>query len=857
MKKFRNVEPTPELAPDLEWMLQSGQVSLPYLMEHLAGTYQAPVYRLALSLLDSQEAAELAVQRTFQAVVANLHVYRGETGAERWLYRLAWREIVRLERSERRWRQVESWLRLPGQFTGKPVAAAAGPDADQLLARTSALPAVERHALLLTLAPEWGADRAASLLETSTEKVEQAARRGLSKIAAGGSGQSVESAETELAALLQARWEAGASLPDASPQLSQRIQAQTGRLRLFRRGFATVKELVFLLLALVFIGALVWGGNRFLLAPEPLPTPETRLPGIGGAQPGQNRAAEFPGRIATSSPRRTPTPDFTPTPTPEGVYYQVGPADSLRSLAESFGVSPDELRSLNRLAPEDRLERWERIIIPGALKLQIPEATPVTPVPKREPLPPPTTSDQVRKLLQLISQPVNTMWIDALLVTYPDQNGQGLPRLNRLQAWLSENQYLLIAGAADGDPQEVLLNTGHGVYIAHPGDGIPWFERLSSRSFDPPIDVTYMFGLSMLFNESERLQGAEFKLLGEGQAAGREAWVVSQVSDLGDRRSILWLDQQTGLILRHRRFNEETVLEAFDSPLPMDVIVMKLALDVNFPQDLFDTDMPWRGGFARDYDGLAESQDEVFPAWEAPGITSDGEGSGGGAAPDSILSFRFPPASGILDPQQETLIYAGGQRVASLDLGEPWNLWCSRSTDGDLIVFAPSSADPETVLVDGLGPRYFRLSDPGNLYQPMATASLVSSYFAVSPDGQQIAWWACAQARQECGVYVHDTRTQINRKVIALSQGATYFAWSPSGEELAMLGANDSFFVVRVQDGQLTYKGPFDRFMGAIPPDSPTYTWGIDYPPRLGGLEACLAPALEQPNRSSQSATQK
>ena len=101
---------------------------------------------------------------------------------------------------------------------------------------------------------------------------------------------------------------------------------------------------------------------------------------------------------------------------------------------------------------------------------------------------------------------------------------------------------------------------------------------------------------------------------------------------------------------------------------------------------------------------------------------------------------------------------------------------------------------------------------------------------------------ACPSAGLDCGLYVHNTRTAENQKIIALSQGASNFVWSPDGEEVGVLGANESFFIVRLSDGELTYKGPYDSYMRAIPPDSPTYAWGIKYPPLQTGLDGCVLP---------------
>ena len=38
-----------------------------------------------------------------------------------------------------------------------------------------------------------------------------------------------------------------------------------------------------------------------------------------------------------------------------------------------------------------------------------------------------------------------------------------------------------------------------------------------------------------------------------------------------------------------------------------DIVVTSIAFNVNFPQELFNAKLPWRGGFARDYSGQPET----------------------------------------------------------------------------------------------------------------------------------------------------------------------------------------------------------------------------------------------------------
>ncbi len=83
----------PELAPDLEWMLQSGQVSSQTLIETLAREHGKGVYRLAFALLGDARQAEAAVRTAFIGAAVERHRYRAAWGARPWVYRLALQAI--------------------------------------------------------------------------------------------------------------------------------------------------------------------------------------------------------------------------------------------------------------------------------------------------------------------------------------------------------------------------------------------------------------------------------------------------------------------------------------------------------------------------------------------------------------------------------------------------------------------------------------------------------------------------------------------------------------------------------------------------------------------------------------------
>ena len=91
-------EPLPELSPDLDWMLESGQASREMLALALVEKYARPVYRLALSILDDPQQAERVSLEIFSQALLNVFRYRSHDGVHTWFYRVALRVIRRAEK---------------------------------------------------------------------------------------------------------------------------------------------------------------------------------------------------------------------------------------------------------------------------------------------------------------------------------------------------------------------------------------------------------------------------------------------------------------------------------------------------------------------------------------------------------------------------------------------------------------------------------------------------------------------------------------------------------------------------------------------------------------------------------------
>jgi DNA-directed RNA polymerase specialized sigma24 family protein len=82
-------EQLPELSPDVEWMLQSGQASREMLAEALVAEYYEPVWRLGLSLFEDSAAAGQFALETLSTALLEVHRYAGQVSAQVWILRKA------------------------------------------------------------------------------------------------------------------------------------------------------------------------------------------------------------------------------------------------------------------------------------------------------------------------------------------------------------------------------------------------------------------------------------------------------------------------------------------------------------------------------------------------------------------------------------------------------------------------------------------------------------------------------------------------------------------------------------------------------------------------------------------------
>jgi hypothetical protein len=228
--------------------------------------------------------------------------------------------------------------------------------------------------------------------------------------------------------------------------------------------------------------------------------------------------------------------------------------------------------------------------------------------------------------------------------------------------------------------------------------------------------------------------------------------------------------------------------------------------------------------------------------------------------PWNIYSPKFGDGVSSIPTGKIADIFAGSNSytnyLGQVKMGNPWNLFCERSPDGRMIAFDNPPQGPEGLFFSDTAPSYFNLESAGSEHNALSNALRSSNDFAFSPDSRYLAFWGCGGSLENCGIYIHNLQTHINKKLAALPNGATFFTWSPDGEYLALVALEasadspqiSSLMVLRLSNGQTVYKGSFDWRDESISPDSPVQSWGVQFPPHRTGLEGCIDPPAVNSN---------
>ena len=845
------------LSPDLEWMLQSGQVSSAVLVAALVNEYYAPLYRLALALLDDEEAAVYASCEAF--IAARLNVYRYQNGyagsgnqVHAWFYRHALVVLLRGRRQVKAQRALKASLPRLGQPASFGASLPATRQEAELWLAVDGLDEETRLLVLLRWVLDWPLTGMAEVVQRTEEQVtrrlEKARgylRRPLRQAGYSAHDLTANRLDELLRQSLQARWPA-LELPLAElDQIAAEIESQASRRSAGRRRGISLREALLVGAAILLAGVFIWKGS--LLFPEPAP-PTAVVTRLVAVQP--------------TAWVVTPTPAIVP-----GSIHTVRPNDSPEAIAARAGISVEELFRINRLPAGLPLREGQQLIL--AIHPTQDPAPILSQPEKPQPLSESFSSQEIRSRLSQSSRFWRTLWVDAEIRFYGPPGFIGPPQFLHVQAWSRDQNQgsLVLVGPAGDEPEEVLLDGIRSSFLAIPGENPAPFslirgERLTRRYLQVRQQIAPLNELGIPSKIYPGYSQMDFEVVGSDTLAGRETLIVIQVNAEEQLEAVLWLDRVTGAVLRKQQFAGGTARDtlrkqestgATGQTMIWEYAVSALAYDQTFPPELFDVKLPWRGGFAADHTGRPVSGVVTRPGmtWQlltGRALLPKASPPAGFDPARSRLAFQFSQDYGWF--QEDTAhvfmdLFAEHYYLGKVEFTNPWNMMCARSPDGKQLAFAGSWPDRNWSTSPLM---WFDLDHPNQVNHYFSDGNITA--FAFAPDSRRLAAFRAGQPEGQ--LHILDTQTGKVAQLIELGS-ARNLAWSPDGENLALIGLPDALdfeevlMVVHIADKKVSYRSPYDPGTGAIPETSPVDSWGVEFPVEMGGLERCVEPPTSTP----------
>ncbi len=554
--------------------------------------------------------------------------------------------------------------------------------------------------------------------------------------------------------------------------------------------------------------------------------------------------------------------------------YALQEGDTLEIVARLSGLSPEEIRQLNRLDPGQepaegatlklvalRPDWWHSLL----LKLH-------SPVPL--PLGLRSSSAEIRKRIENSQRYWSSLWVDAATLNYGPPGYLAPPTsVIHMQAWLRRPQQELIIQAQRGaaSPASVYTIDGNRSFSRDVLNSYTYTQFISDAEREKTLS-------SLPFARQNLPAQAVLQAVGMEEVAGRQALVVDQMDASGVRQARLWVDTKRGLILAQRVYSP--LLSGTDQqPVLQDIIVNKVSYDLTIQDKLFNPNM-MINSLAKDASGAPQENADSSLYLDLPILRyAPSQMSAAGAM--TISPARF-------DPRQSRL----EMRLQSLYVGNPIQVGCDPNLRSACVpVYAPASSEHlVTVSADGfylgsflvpLGGDEFQINNctrspdgsrvainaasqfgarvywfnmlfPDTLY-PTEFAGSYSSQMAFSPSSRKLALslYRWVGWEQKVNISLLDLGTNQVRETQTLPW-ATYILqilWSPDGDFLAAVTyrylpkAITELYIFDANSLLPIYHGPYDYENNLAAPDAPLQSWGASFDPRPLRNRGCLLPS--------------
>ena len=842
-----------ELAPEIEWLLQSRQFSADQVAEELVKFCFTDLYRWMLLCLDERETAAAAAIQTILTAAENAYRYPSAAGALVWVFRLGAREIRRIwprQLKKKLWTTL--FFFLPGGSHRSNSLPETSLDAGLWLG-VDGLTADQRLTLNLAYGLGWETTRIAQVLELPSEQVECLRRQAISNMFANQQNfirEEWQAAAEDPAGLLAAslaRREAQLldetlDLPEIAAQAAGELAHQARRQSRSLRW----KETLWLAGSAGLIVLILWAVNLWLPDTENSPTTS-----------GPPRPAQITAGPAAAT--RTPA---APLPSGPIASYLVQPGDSLDSIASFLGVPLDELRRLNPDVLGQELQSGQALQVMLRRPEQPAFPTPVMPGAHLvTPLDYWLTPQEFFNWL--INTPARwvTVWLEGLVVDYGPPGIIRTPDQTPFQAWFSKPDRDLVIWQGSDLSLNRTLTLGEWQYVGNTQGEIE-IRKVENPS-DWLLNVRYLVSPGRI---AFLQQTGDWQLLGVDTLVGRKVLIVDWRPDLSVSQALaaqgpaggagqvtrrrLWIDASLGVILRW----QELVGEPDQEILLRELLVDNIQYDRVFPRA--DQFSPW----ALNDQTFLDHNSTWLAASEAISPVLTQTPVGRARLPQVPPGEEFDPATAQLtfqyaenaSPNQQQVmaeVYADSAYLGQIVLSNPEMMICVRSQDGQLVAYTYDPFGNPDIM--GIG--WFRLEYP--LRFNRLEIPLIPDSLAFSPNGRYLAYFAGPLHASPGSLSLIDTQTGRQRQLASLIY-ANSLMWGPDGKSLAMIVADPEpqmreVRILDVETGTFVYHYKVSILSILVPglrdpdwpaADWPARDWGGVFPPPEQGLQDCLQP---------------
>jgi DNA-directed RNA polymerase specialized sigma24 family protein/WD40 repeat protein len=471
-------------------------------------------------------------------------------------------------------------------------------------------------------------------------------------------------------------------------------------------------------------------------------------------------------------------------------------------------------------------------------------------------LPPPLTANSTpREIIQRLttSQSLwSTLWVDARLNLNGPPGYIGPPDVTYEQLWVDNvgKRSIELSGKSSTQPDWVYASSGNG--------GTQIDRKTSQRQDFPSNQLIKSDSLrAMVFPlNSDWISSADNLVIGPVTPyIGRETLQVGVENASGFLQAQLWVDVETGVILRELHFSGDS-----SQIQTADFSINKIYYNDQFYDGLFNPQERLAAGFSADASGLISKLENhlVSPENSQTYQSSPPKVDPPGLNPaQAMLYFRYPENFNTKAASAEVEVFAGGRSLGTTQFGNPWTMICTRSPDGGKIAYVSQPLNPEN------GDATLHWFDLRNVSQNhLVSEDLVVDNFAFSYDGQKLAFFGRQVDETRGAVYIYNLQ-KGSLQLLLDRNSARSLAWSPDGNYLAMLSApsmlgTQNALVVQVLNGETVARDRYNwqgqASIQPLSPSWPTFDWRypdgtyVKFPAVMGGLQACTLPNIQGPD---------